>query len=97
MYNKTKGMKKIIEQAPQHFDFFKQNLLTGLITRYCKEIIRSEESKEKLNKVVVIYAEHIRHLDTFKNIDVIIDQEFINELKKYLKLILKNAGLRFID
>lgn len=78
----VKGMKKIIELAPQHFDFFKQTLLMGLITRYCKDITRSESNKEKLNEVVGIYVEHIKHLDTSKNIPVIIDQEFIDDLKK---------------
>ena len=78
----VKGMKKIIEQEPQHFDFFKENLLMGLITRYCNEIIKSVKNKEKLNEVVSIYAEHTRHLSSSKNIDMIIDQEFIDELKK---------------
>lgn len=96
----VKGMKKIIEQAPQHFDFFKENLLMGLITRYCNETIRSGKNKEKLNEVVSIYAEHIRHLVPSNNIDMIIDQEFIDELKKLPYVDTKSCWLevhRLID
>lgn len=79
----VKGMKKIIEQAPQHFDFFKERILMGLITRYCKEDVDLlTHVSGRLSKVVGIYAEHIRHLDIFKPIPTIIDQEFIDELKK---------------
>ena len=77
-----KGMKKIIDLEPYHFDTFKEKLLIGLITKYCKDIIRNEKNKEELNKVIWLYAECIRKLEISKNIPTIIDQEFIDELKK---------------
>lgn len=75
----VKGMKALIETSSDHFNFFKESILRGLITRYCNDIVRSKNS-ERLNKLIVIYAEHIRHIEPSNEIPIIIDEKFINDL-----------------
>ena len=82
-----KGMKKLIEIEPNHFDFFKERLLMGLITRYCNDTIRNGIVSDRLNELIGIYAEHVRNLEISKDIPVIVDKKFIDELKElsYIK------------
>ena len=81
-----KGMKKLIESSSEHFDYFKTSLLIGLITRYCRDLSdRKNINIERLNKLLVIYIEHIKKLDESKDIPMVIDDEFIKEILDYKK------------
>lgn len=86
-----KGMKKLIATSSDHFNYFKQSILQGLIARYCHDIVSGKnKDSERLNKLIVIYAEHIRNIEPSKEISIIIDEEFINELFDYKN---KNNGM----
>jgi len=79
-----KGMRSLVETSPEHFAFFKESLLRGLMTRYCKNLSgNNDKNLVRLNKLVVIYAEHIRHLESLEAVPMIIDDEFLNELMGY--------------
>lgn len=76
-----KGMRNLIEISPDHFDFFKECLLRGLINRYCKDFARGiDKNTVRLNKLIAIYTEHIRHLEQSEEIPMIVDDEFLCEL-----------------
>ena len=75
-----KGMKKLVERSPEHFGFFKESLLRGLIIRYCNDFA-SGRNGERLNKLLAIYAEHLRNLEPTEDIPLVIDEAFVTELK----------------
>lgn len=94
----VKGMRKLVEKAPDHFGFFKESLLRGLIVRYCNDFA-SGRNAERLNKLLAIYAEHLRNLEPTEEIPMVIDEEFASELKakkKYGTLDSKDS-LRTVD
>ena len=74
------GMKKLVEQQDNLFGILKTDLLSGLIKRYCNDFV-SGKNAERLNKLLVIYAEQIKNLEPTADIPIIIDEEFANELK----------------
>lgn len=56
-------------------------MLQGLITRYCNDFVSGKnKSPERLNKLIVIYVEHIRGFDNLEEIPIIIDDDFLSEL-----------------
>lgn len=73
-------MRKLVEREPDHFRFFKESLLRGLIIRYCNDFA-SGRNIERLNKLLAIYAEHLRNLEPTEEISMVIDEEFASELK----------------
>lgn len=76
-----KGMRSLVETSSDHFDFFKESFLRGLMTRYCNDFASGRNKNlARLNKLVEIYAEHIRHLEPSEKIPKIIDDEFLYEL-----------------
>lgn len=76
-----KGMRSLIETSSAHFDFFKESLLRGLMTRYCEDFASGRDKNPlRLSKLIGIYAEHIRHLEPSEEIPMIIDDEFLYEL-----------------
>ena len=76
-----KGMRELLATSSEHFNFFKQSILQGLIARYCYNIVSGQnKDSERLNKLIVIYAEHIRNIEPSKEIPIIIDENFISDL-----------------
>lgn len=94
-----KGMKKLVSESSVHFDFFKQQLLMGLIIRYSNNVASGREKDEsRLNKLIQIYAEHIRGMNVDGDIPMILDDIYLLRLKdsrnsgslsgdEYLKLV----------
>lgn len=80
----VKGMEKLVKKTPDHFGFFKESLLRGLIIRYCNDFA-SGRNVERLNKLLVVYAEHLRNLEPTEEIPMVIDEEFARELKEKKK------------
>lgn len=84
-----KGMRKLIETSPNYFDFFKESMLNGLITRYCNNFVSGKEKNiSRLNKLVVIYLEHFGYFEEKEENLMILDEEFFKELMNY-----KNKGI----
>jgi hypothetical protein len=74
-------MRSLVETSSNHFDYFKKSLLIGLMTRYCKDFASGRDKNVvRLNKLLGIYVEHIRHLELSEDIPMIIDDKFLNEL-----------------
>lgn len=76
-----KGMKTLVESFGEHFNSLKKSLLIGLITRYSMEIQNNNNKNiDRLNKLVVIYLEHIMNIKLSNDIPMVIDEEFIKEI-----------------
>lgn len=82
----VKGEKELVETHPEGFDYFKQQILLGLITRYANNIGTRAEDRIRLAKLVNMYIEQqietqyaIEHKEQLESY---IDDEFIEEIKK---------------
>ena len=79
----VKGAHSLVKKSPEHFAHVKLSLLCGLIIRYCKDLGCGRNNVlPKLNKLIVIYAEHIRGIEPTEDIPMIIDEGFLNEIKE---------------
>ena len=83
------GEKELVEKHPLGFESFKQYFLLGLITRYANYAINRNEHTERFNKLVNIYVEQQLqrqfNIETQKQLDSYIDEEFLEETKESLK------------
>lgn len=75
-----KGVKKLVSEEPNHFAFFKQQLLLGLITRYANDY-QGIAYPERLSQLVGIYAEHKEGLEPIGEIPRIIDEEYLTAIQ----------------
>lgn len=76
-----KGEKKLIAEDATHFDFFKQRLLLGLITRYSRDFATGlNKDLTRLNQLITIYIEHTKNIDLRAQTDFIVDEEYLSEL-----------------
>ena len=83
------GEKELVEKHPLGFESFKQYFLLGLITRYANYAINRNEHIERFNKLVNMYVEQQLqrqfNIETQKQLDSYIDEEFLEETKESLK------------
>lgn len=69
------------------------------IFNYCNDFA-SGRNGERLNKLLAIYAEHIRNLEPTEDIPLVIDEAFVTELKSKKNMVFlhqKKAQLQLID
>lgn len=69
----------IIKTNPCSFYGLKSALLKGLIINCCKDL-SSFEKKQELNKLIIMYAEHVKDLEYYDEIPMIIDDEFFGNI-----------------
>lgn len=83
------GEKEIVEELPQSFELFKQYFLLGLITRYAHYALNRNEHLDRFNKLVNIYVEQQLqrqfNIETPKELDSYIDDEFLKEIQEAQK------------